>query len=320
MSATTATSTSNILINNLANGFFFPFWNNFDGITLGVVPNFSLISSSGVHKVSVTRVESLRKKYIHQGLLDKYRNGKNGSSYENVYRHSTSNLSVILDTGSPQLWVVDSTVNNSTGKKVFHQKASTSYHNNGTKFINYYGTGSSSGFLGYDTVELGTPGDTIFHIKNTLFGQVTDMDEIMADSQMDGIFGLSMMVDEADPIFTVYLNSSDDDSKYGKHNEGGVFTFGGADADNCGPVIDWVNMTSENYYQFKLDGMTIEGKFNGSKSMNVVVDSGCSISPALIPIAKSLAEAVGAKLKEGSMDGTVYSIDCDASYLLWCWK
>jgi hypothetical protein len=35
---------------------------------------------------------------------------------------------------------------------------------------------------------------------------------------------------------------------------GGGVTYGGLDATNCGPNIDYISLTSATYYQFNIDG------------------------------------------------------------------
>ena len=62
-------------------------------------------------------------------------------------------FSVILDTGSSNLWIPDSTCKKCKGKHEFDTSKSSTYQTNGQKWRITYGDGSdASGILGVDTV------------------------------------------------------------------------------------------------------------------------------------------------------------------------
>uniref|UniRef100_A0A915ELC9 Peptidase A1 domain-containing protein n=1 Tax=Ditylenchus dipsaci TaxID=166011 RepID=A0A915ELC9_9BILA len=249
---------------------------------------YELVAASKLASKRLFSTPCLRKQYIRQDGFDELkkislRTVNKGSVHEHLSPNYDNmeyfaeisvgtppqTFTVILDTGSHLFWLPDSTCNagsNQTtpcfGKKMFNQSASTSYHNTKIVFDVEYGIGNSSGFIGNDTVQLGTPGESVFLIQNILFGQTNLMDKSISELQADGIFGLNMHKDEdglrspimdaldqgllEKPVFTVYLNSSYGADNYNKTNTGGAFTFGALDTDNCGPVIDWLDKIFDN--------------------------------------------------------------------------
>jgi hypothetical protein len=153
---------------------------------------------------------------------------------------ATQEFSVILDTGSSNLWVVDKTCKNGgdcpaycdisaicqllceaeccnsasnkkrnddgpcDGKQHFDSSQSTTYKKDGTSWSIEYGTGSASGFLGVDTVALGDKGTDQLSIPDTTFGQADHLASFFTDQPLDGILGLafrSIAVDDVQPVF-----------------------------------------------------------------------------------------------------------------------
>ncbi|GMS78880.1 hypothetical protein PENTCL1PPCAC_1055, partial [Pristionchus entomophagus] len=83
---------------------------------------------------------------------------------------------VILDTGSANLWVPDSTcsVSACSKKHKFTSSKSSTWVKNGKSWKITYGTGSANGFLGEDTVKFGTDSSALTVPKCT-FGQATSI-------------------------------------------------------------------------------------------------------------------------------------------------
>jgi hypothetical protein len=220
---------------------------------------------------------------------------------------------------------LDSTVTCDTKNK-FNSSLSSTYVKNGTAFQIYYGIGFADGFLGQDTVRFGAAGTDQLVVPNTTFGQATTMSKDMNGQPPDGILGLAFRQISVDgvvpplinainqsildqPIFTVYLATKG--TVTGGKRVGGVFTYGGLDTTNCGAVLDYVPLSSDTYYQFKISGVSVGSKYSNNKAVDVISDTGTSLMLGPKKVVKGLARAVGAKYDK---DNQVYLIRCDAKY------
>jgi len=143
-----------------------------------------------------------------------------------------------LDTGSSNLWIVDTSCANGAscpdycrdmgtyctsfcdasccrsstshakpnedgpcdGKNKFDSSKSTSYKSNGEEWDIQYGIGSASGFLGQDTVSLGPKGGAQLVIPKTTFGQATDLSSDETGDPSDGILGLAFQSIAVDDV------------------------------------------------------------------------------------------------------------------------
>ncbi|KAI6234909.1 Peptidase A1 domain-containing protein [Aphelenchoides fujianensis] len=175
-------------------------------------------------------------------------------------------FNVVLDTGSSNLWVVDTTCKGQpcSGKDQFKSKSSTTYAENGKKFKIQYGSGSVKGFLGADTVALGDKGGPQLVIPSTTFGQATHLSDDFDGDAADGILGLafrSIAEDDVqpvfqhavelglvdNPIFTVWLKRDGGDAQ---GENGGQITYGDIDNDHCESDItyqDLIDATGAKY-------------------------------------------------------------------------
>ncbi|WKY12986.1 hypothetical protein Q1695_004086 [Nippostrongylus brasiliensis] len=208
------------------------------------------------------------------------------------------------------------------GKDSFDASKSKTYRKDGRKWSIQYGTGSASGFLGMDVVRFGSPGTDQLVVPNTVFGQATYLAPFFAGQAIDGILGLAFtsiavkgvtppfinainqgLVDQ--PIFTVFMKHFSDNVNV----DGGVYTYGGLDTENCGPVIAYQPLSSATYWQFTMSGVR-SGRFNLQKNYQVISDTGTSFIGAPYNAAQGIARAVGAQFDQ---ENQVYFIDCDAN-------
>ncbi|KAK6011202.1 hypothetical protein OSTOST_23724 [Ostertagia ostertagi] len=91
------------------------------------------------------------------------------------------------------------------------------------------------------------------------------------------------------PIFTVFLEHvGAQDNVYG-----GVYTYGGLDTTNCGPVLAYQPLSSATYYQFKLSAVA-SGTYSSAKGWQAISDTGTSLLAAPTSIASAIADANGA--------------------------
>ncbi|XP_006899903.1 PREDICTED: pepsin A-like [Elephantulus edwardii] len=194
-------------------------------------------------------------------------------------------FTVIFDTGSSNLWVPSVYCSSPacSNHNRFNPQASSTYQATSQTVSIAYGTGSMTGILGYDTVQVGGIADT-----NQIFGlSETEPGSFLYYSPFDGILGLaypSIAASGATPVFdnmwnqglvsqdlfSVYL-SSDDQS-------GSVVMFGGIDSSYYTGSLNWVPLSSEGYWQITVDSITMNGQpIACSGSCQAIVDTGTSL-------------------------------------------
>ncbi|GMR57382.1 hypothetical protein PMAYCL1PPCAC_27577 [Pristionchus mayeri] len=232
---------------------------------------------------------------------------------------------VILDTGSANLWVPDSTcsgglTNPCKDKNKFTSSKSSTWVKNGRAFTISYGTGSAKGFLGQDTVRFGDNAGALTVPKCT-FGQATSIAAFFKNEVIDGILGLAFQALAVDnvkppfieaidqklvdqPLFTVWLEHEGAQENV----NGGIYTYGAIDTTNCGPIIAYEPLSSATYFEFKLTSMSL-GSYSNNKGWKVISDTGTSLMAGPEAIVEQLATAAGAKFNRAY---GLYMLDCNA--------
>ncbi|KAI4553193.1 hypothetical protein MJT46_016487 [Ovis ammon polii x Ovis aries] len=169
-------------------------------------------------------------------------------------------FTVIFDTGSSNLWVPSIYCSSEacTNHNRFNPQDSSTYEATSETLSITYGTGSMTGILGYDTVEVGGISDT-----NQIFGlSETEPGSFLYYAPFDGILGLaypSISSSGATPVFDNIwdqgLVSQDLFSVYLSSNEesGSVVMFGGIDSSYYSGSLNWVPVSVEGYWQITVD-------------------------------------------------------------------
>ncbi|XP_037336457.1 pepsin A-like [Pungitius pungitius] len=256
------------------------------------------------HKIPLIKGKTAREKLMEKGLWEEYRKqypynpmakfDQTGMesmtndadlSYYGVVSIGTppQSFNVIFDTGSSNLWVpsvyCSSQACNNHNK--FNPGQSSTFQWGSQTLSIQYGTGSMTGRLATDNVEVG--GITV---SNQVFGISQTEAPFMAQMTADGILGLAFqsiasdnvmpvfdtMVKEglvSQPLFSVYLSSNSE--------QGSEVAFGGIDSSHYTGQISWIPLTSATYWQIKMDSVTINGQTVAcAGGCQAIIDTGTS--------------------------------------------
>uniref|UniRef100_A0A8B9DSE5 pepsin A n=1 Tax=Anser cygnoides TaxID=8845 RepID=A0A8B9DSE5_ANSCY len=269
-------------------------------------------------KIPLRRLKSLRQRLEEHGLLEhflKQHPYNRASKYFPVFAGTTSSeplqnymnneyygtisigtpaqeFTVIFDTGSSNLWV----------PSVYCSSPACKNHKrfNPSDVSIFYGTGSMTGILGYDTVTVSN-----IQVTNQIFGLAeTEPGTTFYYSPFDGILGLafpSIASSGATPVFDNMMNQDlvarDLFSVYlSKDDQSGSFVlFGGIDSAYTTKGITWIPLSAETYWQ-----ITMERVFVGEKavacyfSCQAIVDTGTSLLAVPTTALKRIYNALGA--------------------------
>ncbi|KAJ5827069.1 hypothetical protein N7447_003832 [Penicillium robsamsonii] len=223
---------------------------------------------------------------------------------------------VVLDTGSSNLWVPSSQC--SSIACFLHTKydssSSSTYEKNGTEFEIRYGSGSLSGFVSKDTLQIGD-----LKIEGQDFAEATNEPGLaFAFGRFDGILGLGYdtisvnkmvppfyhminqkLVDE--PVFAFYLG---DANKEGDNSEA---TFGGIDESHYTGELIKIPLRRKAYWEVELNSIALGNNVAELENTGVILDTGTS----LIALPSTMAELLNKEI--GATKGFTgqYSVECD---------
>ncbi|XP_056128795.1 pepsin A-like [Lampris incognitus] len=193
-------------------------------------------------------------------------------------------FSVIFDTGSSNLWIPSVYCSSQAcqNHKKFNPQQSSSFQWGNKALSIQYGTGSMTGYLGIDTVEVGG-----VSVANQVFGLSQTEAPFMAHMVADGILGLAFqsiasdnvvpvfdnMIKQnlvAQPLFSVYLSSD--------AQKGSEVVFGGSDSSHYTGQVTWIPLTSATYWQIKMDSVTVNGQSVAcAGGCQAIIDTGTSL-------------------------------------------
>jgi len=200
-------------------------------------------------------------------------------------------FSVVFDTGSSNLWVPSSkcpiTVIACDVHHKYYATRSSTYMANGTAFNITYGSGSMTGFVSRDTLQLSN-----LTVLGQQFTEATGLPGITFDAaKFDGIMGLAFQSISvlgvvppwynilnqklvSDQVFSFWLNKDPNGAL------GGELLLGGIDSDHFIGTPTYVPLTSQTYWQFKLDDILYRETslgYCGATGCNAIADTGTSL-------------------------------------------
>ncbi|TDH10797.1 hypothetical protein EPR50_G00077340 [Perca flavescens] len=261
--------------------------------------------SECLHRIPLIKGKTARQALQEKGLWEKYRmmypykpmakfdqsgiesmTNDADLSYYGVISIGTppQSFSVIFDTGSSNLWVPSVYCSSQAcqNHNKFNPQQSSTFKWGSESLSIQYGTGSMTGHLAVDTVEVGG-----ISVANQVFGISQTEAPFMASMVADGILGLAFqsiasdnvvpvfdnMVSEglvSQPMFSVYLSSQSE--------QGSEVVFGGVDSSHYTGQITWIPLTSATYWQISMDSVTINGQTVAcSGGCQAIIDTGTSL-------------------------------------------
>ncbi|KAL3435765.1 aspartic peptidase domain-containing protein [Aspergillus tetrazonus] len=249
----------------------------------------------------------------HDVLVDNFMNAQYFSEIQLGTPPQT--FKVVLDTGSSNLWVPSSECGSIACylHQKFDSSASSTYKKNGSEFAIKYGSGSLSGFVSRDNLQIGD-----LKVKGQDFAEATSEPGLaFAFGRFDGILGLGFdtisvnrivppfynmihqgLLDE--PVFAFYLGDAN------KDGDSSVATFGGIDKDHYEGELIKIPLRRKAYWEVDLDAIALGDEVAELENTGVILDTGTS----LIALPSNLAEMINTEI--GATKGFTgqYTIDC----------
>ncbi|KAJ3045082.1 Vacuolar protease A [Rhizophlyctis rosea] len=225
-------------------------------------------------------------------------------------------FSVVLDTGSSNLWVPSTRCSSIACwlHRKYDASQSSTYRENGTDFAIHYGSGSLEGIISNDVL-----GVADLTVKDQDFGESTKEPGVtFAVGRFDGIFGLAYdniavehvvppfynminqkLIDE--PIFGAYFGDNNDGG------DGGEISFGGVNEDHFKGEITWAPIIRKGYWEVEMQNVTLGGQNIGVKTHRAAIDTGTSL--CAIPTAE--ADAINKRIGGKKNAQGQYTVECD---------
>ncbi|XP_017060632.1 lysosomal aspartic protease-like [Drosophila ficusphila] len=205
---------------------------------------------------------------------------------------------VLFDTGSSNLWVPSNTCKSTacTTHNQYDSSASSTYVANGESFSIQYGSGSLSGYLSTDTVDVNG-----LKITGQTFAESTsEPGTNFNDANFDGILGMgyeALAVDGVAPPFYNMVSQGLVDSsvfsfylaRAGTSSQGGELIFGGSDSSLYSGSLTYVPISEQAYWQFAVASASVDGNSLCS-NCQAIADTGTSLIVAPYDAYNTLSE------------------------------
>ncbi|KAJ6005631.1 aspergillopepsin A-like aspartic endopeptidase [Penicillium sp. IBT 35674x] len=243
-----------------------------------------------------------------------------GSEYVSPVLIGGQNITMDFDTGSADMWVMNSELPSSMtkGHTIYNPSKSSTFKNMTGEFkISYGDTSYAYGTLAKDTVSIGGA-----VVEDQVFGLPTKVSSaFVSDTNSNGLVGLSFSsINSFDPgpQKTFFDNVAPDlelpvfTSLLG--NEGGLYEFGTIDHSLYSGTLANVSVDSSNgFWQFKTTGYGVNSNGKPTVSINntAICDTGTTlmlVSPAIVT---DYYSRVNGSSYSNSLGAYIYPCDTD---------
>ncbi|VDC02988.1 unnamed protein product [Peniophora sp. CBMAI 1063] len=239
---------------------------------------------------------------------------------------------VVLDTGSADFWLAAPDCSGCpSGIETFDGSSSSSFSNLSESFSISYGSGSASGYLVSDTVQMAG-----FEVTSQTFGVCDTVESGLIDSPVSGLLGLawkglsssgatpfweqlyeSNVLDS--PVMGFYLSRYLNVSQASSLESGGTFTLGALNTSLYTGDVDYQDLAQDDlYWTLSIANATVNDNTISISSgdTGAVIDTGTTlIGGPSTEVANIYAQISGSEALSGSYDG-YYSYPCDTSVSL----
>lgn len=207
-------------------------------------------------------------------------------------------FTVLFDTGSSNLWLPLNSCRSSACKNhnLYNPSQSSTYVENGESISIAYGSGSCSGELVQDTVNLAGA-----EITKVVFGGMTSLSSDFEGSGFDGLMGMAWKAiaeDNVTPVFQyMYEQGLVEDNSFSFYltpsadENGSMLILGGVNEEYSNGSFNYVTLSSESYWQIPIDGVKA-GSYSKS-SLQGIVDTGTSLLVGPTKVVEDLTKQIG---------------------------
>jgi len=277
-----------------------------------------------IKKMTKEQASEFKRALIAANFTEDVYNNSNEEYYGTVFIGTPwQTFTCILDTGSSNLWVpgTDCTGTSCNGKQKYNSGGSSTYVPNGEPITIQYGTGSMTGTLVYDNVNMG--GLTV--VKQE-FAQASSLAPFFTGSAFDGILGLAYVTISADnvptwfdnavaqngiaSVFSFYLSSTPGNTS--------ILTLGGSNPNYYSGAINYHDLYLDvgDYYMITFSAVKVGSQSIssscGSAGCKAIVDTGTSLIVGPEAAISSILTDLGVKSdcsNINSLDDVTFTID-----------
>ncbi|SCV69993.1 BQ2448_1387 [Microbotryum intermedium] len=247
--------------------------------------------------------------------------------HDTVYYGSLSigtpfqSFEIDYDTGSADLWVPGQ--NNPTKHTKFNDDKSSSFEQSKVKWSVQYGTGSSTGLIVRDRVQLAG-----YNYATQIFALASASAQVLENLPVDGVMGfafssiafmgsptmLENLINQGSvsiPAVSFYFKRArDTSSKTSGTVDGGEMCVGCIDSSKYSGYLSYTAVSDQGYWQVPSDGIAVNGVVVSGTSMQAAIDTGTTLIYVPTAVADKLYTSLGAKKYA---DGS-YTVPCAATF------